>query len=382
MFNKYTTKFLIKLVNVLEYLVAFIFKSINKKQQNTIELAENTENNQDGYGEISEDADINEQILYDWSEDRELQSSHIKTQSQSKDQTPNREVINKNKSLIQDGESYDARESHEQTFSEPVMSSYRNQKLSNESETQTVSTTVNIESMAEHKQAEYSDSYLSQNTDNNKTTEDLHTFSNSAEVATKHREKAQVKEKTKNKVVTEFVSPEKINSQKILLEKNESGDLSTDTSGLFKHTKDCYKSDQQPVSATPVTPPSVNENSPLVAEAMAANKQYNKRRDASSSQHIKAPTSTTLSDYSTQHEAPTPVKSESPWPTLSGEIKQNNESLHGMTETRWPELPIETIETELSLQSTKSALASMILVKEIERIRNLEEEQKGMLWNA
>lgn len=77
--------------------------------------------------------------------------------------------------------------------------------------------------------------------------------------------------------------------------------------------------------------------------------------------------------------APTPA--ELRWPRLPGESRRNGDSRSESAAHRWPELPAEPTATWPGASSTETGTAAN-QIREIERIRYLEREQKGLLWNA
>ena len=128
------------------------------------------------------------------------------------------------------------------------------------------------------------------------------------------------------------------------------------------------------------------KESMLTIKAGATKAQQNEQSNASSSDSRQLPngaydpiTITTVSRSSAQ---PAPLTAASRWPELPGEGGQTSASSIELGAHRWPQLPADVTASGLTGLSTGSIRSSKTLAKEMERIRYLEREQKGLLWNG
>lgn len=78
---------------------------------------------------------------------------------------------------------------------------------------------------------------------------------------------------------------------------------------------------------------------------------------------------------------PAPAAAAPRWPKLRGENRRHGDSRSGPVAHPWPELPDEMASAEAGIPPTERRAAAE-LVGDIDRIRYLDREQRGLLWNA
>ena len=128
------------------------------------------------------------------------------------------------------------------------------------------------------------------------------------------------------------------------------------------------------------------DDSTLTIKAGATKAQQNEWSNASSSDSRQLPNGVygpiTITTSSRPSAQPAPLTAASRWPELPGEGGQTSASSTELGAHRWPQLPADITASGLTGLSTGSIRSSKTLAKEMERIRYLEREQKGLLWNA
>lgn len=342
-------------------------------------------------------------VLKQWAE-----SIFIKLENRKNEGTE----THNNELFLQSDEFHDAVERHEQAVTELVIPIHPEQNLTNESGQQTeshssfsfnretVSSDLNSKRKTELTETRYSAS-SSEHTVINKIIDDNgYTILSSTGATTKQRE--QTKEKPKNNDATDVVNSSTISSQEMLLVNKELKDSSINVSNHVSDTfvpqasksfvtsfsadnqfhegsNELVKSSKKKKSMTAF---SMNEKYQPAAEATKTNGQHGERSKDSSINRLQSSIRITEDSPSAHHARQAPVNTTSHWPSLHGQTNNKSDSQIELAIPCWPELPIETTATELSLLSAETIQASIDIVREMDRIRNLENEQKGMLWNA
>ena len=397
MFSKYTTKIILKLAHVFEQWAESMFENFdNKKQRDVIRPSEsvfNVENNPDWQVQKSVGMDKNGQVLQNnINVNKQLRNDHNSTDS--KNQSLASAATDEHEWSLQNNKH------HEQVVPESVIPSYPEQNSRIESGKQiephtsvsfnreTVNSELNKKNELEHTETKYSASCSE------------HAALNNTGATTKLQK--QTKEKTENKNITNVIASSKKRSQVVFDMKNELKDSLTDVSNHVSSTTEprgsksstslsagnnefpdgSYEAANKLVKKESVTPSPMIKNSPPVAKARITSGQHGENSTGSSVNRLQTSIRITADSQSSHHATQPFVNTDLHWPSLPGQTKQKNESQTGITSHRWPELPVETTATESSLLSNETIQASITLVREMDRIRYLENEQKGMLWNA
>jgi len=415
MFNKFTTRILIKLAHMLENWARVIIKRIDENQQDYIELADESTSNMESISGADENQSGGPEKTTEESQSPVIANQQLQSESggsRSKVQSRNPTVTDEHTSLMQHDESYETVALQEQVIPDSVRSPKSRQSLNDDfgmqTETQvalspnsdTQNGTVIDSSINDHHKTKHSELSPTLNTVVNKHfDDDFPAISKCSEHSNELRES--VERNSENNDVTADAAASEIIQQKILVKQNELTDSPTHVSD---HAPDLFESSLSDSSITSsfgnnesseeshkLPSPSYEEPSPSYEEVPVAVKakqaglqQVEKstasayRPDQKSSRNTG--TITITSNSQTKHTA-SPATAESCWPKLPGETSLKSESQTESSAHPWPELSIDTTTTELGLLSSES-MVSKTLVRDMERIQYLEREQKGLLWNA
>ena len=395
MFNKYTTRILIMLAHVLENWAEIILRNLNNKTSPaTTELPSEPEFSLEGESDSPETG-----YTDTGANDQELRNSP--NGGQLKDQPLHPGVTEEHEFLLNPDEIPGTVVRKKDTVPEPARLSYSRKNLNpNPGEqiephvsvapsSEIENAAVNNDDINDRKKPDDSESSSPLNNGNFPAVE------NSTDNSTRQPQHIkQISEKDDN---TGVDTPSKKISHEIIARQNESIDPSTNVSVHIPNPPGQQKSIS---SNTPEV--EINESLDELHESVSSENQsplpiikgeetsalHERRSKANSIKHdqvlegLTAPTTVTT-DSRTRHATPqVPVTVESHWPKLPGEMQQISELQTDLPIYRWPELPIETDAAGVILLSTEALQATKALIREMERIRSLENEQKGMLWNT
>ncbi len=132
-------------------------------------------------------------------------------------------------------------------------------------------------------------------------------------------------------------------------------------------------------SETPTKPPPIPARQSSMTEPVRASTKQNAKHEVLWTDWK----SVTIGRRQTEFEcAEPPAAPETRWPNLPGESGRNIKIRPGIAADRWPELPVDTGATETQIPWAESLEASATQRGETERLRRLDLEQRGVLWNA